>query len=188
MMKKIKKEDIDCAINCLHKSLIVKAEMSAFDECDRDTIGSHFNKAIVMSGRSGFSQDEALANELLASYLMSIARGRLLSEFEIYEERKLRAILKWSPVFIVDFLVRTLHFTPTFICDRCGRGVSCTSIKTHCDRPFYTIVTLSLLQYSRLLTPSTKKVAMCSDTIFSVDSKYTTRFNLERVYYFLTLV
>ena len=32
---------------------------------------TNFNKAIVMTGRSGFSQDEALANELLASYLMS---------------------------------------------------------------------------------------------------------------------
>ena len=131
MMKKIKKEDIDCAINCLHKSLIVKAEMSAFDECDRDTIGSHFNKAIVMSGRSGFSQDEALANELLASYLMSIARGRLLSEFEIYEERKLRAILKWSPVFIVDFLVRTLHLHPHLFAIDVGGVVSCTPAYPH---------------------------------------------------------
>lgn len=79
LLQKIKKEDIDWleervsagAINCLHKLYILKAEMATFDS-GKDVIKKAFEQAIMTSSRAGFSQDEALANELAASYFLSV--------------------------------------------------------------------------------------------------------------------
>ncbi|CAB9529889.1 Histidine kinase [Seminavis robusta] len=97
MLKKASKEDIEWleirvrggAINCLHKLLILMAEMSTFDS-DHDTIGKAYDKAVMTAGRSGFSQDEALANELAASFFLSVgnfpkASNYLTRAHELYE-------------------------------------------------------------------------------------------------------
>ena len=78
LLKKVNKEDIQWlesrvrsgAVNCLHKLLILKAEMATF-ESSLDKIEQSFNKAVSAAGQSGFSQDEALANELGAAHFLS---------------------------------------------------------------------------------------------------------------------
>ena len=66
------------AINCLHKLLILKAEYETFVEVRKKKMVAppdmvkEYDKAIKAAGRSGFIQDEALANELAAMHFLSL--------------------------------------------------------------------------------------------------------------------
>lgn len=88
LIKKITKEDIQWlevrvragAINCLHKLLILKAEVATFS-ASPDDIDEAFRKATTTAGRSGFSQDEALANELAAAHFLANGNFQKASDY-----------------------------------------------------------------------------------------------------------
>lgn len=66
----LKKRVNQGAINCLHKLLIVDAELSSF-KGDPEKIQKGYDNAIVTARKSGFSQDEALANELAGAFFFA---------------------------------------------------------------------------------------------------------------------
>ncbi len=65
------KKRVECgAINCLHKLLILEAELLTLD-AKASMIRQTFDKAIMSARKTGFTQDEALGNELAGKYFLS---------------------------------------------------------------------------------------------------------------------
>lgn len=112
MAAKLKKWTTAGAINCLHKYLILKAELASIkgsvDEVKTDgdssinDIRRIYDAAISSSQRSGFGQDAALANERAGEYLLRLRKEGDLDDPndyywpEIYITRAHRLYSEWG--------------------------------------------------------------------------------------------
>lgn len=103
-------------LNCLHKLLILKAELQGFelsfptqrwwartckDQVDFDSARSAFDTAIAISTRTGFRNDAALASERASAFFQRCGNTFLADS---YQSRSAKYYMEWGAIAKVEQL------------------------------------------------------------------------------------